>query len=174
MVHSEVSLANIRILRDYAEIAPDGAFVEIGVYQGGTAVWLAEIADYRDSPLYLYDTFEGMPFAGPLDGIPAGAFSETSLDQVKTLLPRAHLVPGVFPDSLIDMPPVSFVHADCDQYESVKAVIDVMPSRMVENGVIYFDDYGSLQGATQAVEEAGDYVVLPNGKAIMRITHVAH
>lgn len=174
MAYSLVTPGNIQILQDYAHLSPRGAMVEIGVYQGGTAVMLAEIARDRGVPLYLYDTFEGLPYQGPHDSMPAGEFSDTSPETVQALIPDAYIVQGVFPDSLVSMPPISFVHADCDQYDSVKAVIETLPPLMVENGVIYFDDYGSLEGATKAVKEAGNYIELPNGKAIMRISHVAH
>ena len=168
-MYSLVTEQNIDILCDYAESTPDGAFVEIGVYKGGTAYRLNEIAKKQDRELYLYDTFTGLPFKGEFDSMPVGEFSDTSMEAVKELIPEAYIIQGVFPDSLYPMPSVAFVHADCDQYESVKAVCEVMPAFMVDGGIIYFDDYGCLEGATKAVDEYGGAEVIENGKAIMRI-----
>ena len=138
-------------LVETAHQAPEGAIVEIGVYQGGSAYELAKLG----RPLYLYDTFEGLPYAGPLDGNKKGKFSETSAEAVQKIIPQAHVIKGLFPDSLVPMPPVAFVHADADQYESTKAICEVMPPLMVDGGIIWFDDYGVLncQGCTKAVDE---------------------
>lgn len=170
-ITSEVNPNNIGVMCSLAVNTPPGALVEIGVYRGGTALHLSAISKLQNRELYLYDTFTGMPFWDPeIDTIPAGEFVDTDLAGLKRLFPEAHFIQGVFPESLIEMPPVAFVHADCDQYQSVKAVIDEMPKRMVEGGLIYFDDYGALESATKAVNDSGKpFEVLHNGKAIMRI-----
>lgn len=133
---------------------PLGAFVEIGVYKGGSAYHLAEAARRQGRKLYLYDTFTGIPMQGYDDHHVVGDFRDTSLETVQEAIPDAIILPGVFPGTLIDMGPVAFVHADCDQYESVRAVCRDMPGMMVDGGIILFDDYGILDGATRAVDEA--------------------
>lgn len=151
----------------YASRAPAGAIVEIGVYRGGSARQLATLK----RPLYLYDTFEGMPFAGPLDGNPEGSFADTSAEYVRSLIPSATVVKGLFPESLIDMPPVGFVHADGDQYQTTKDVLAHMPQRMVRGGFILFDDYlaPGCDGCTQAVNESSHrvLVITETGKALV-------
>lgn len=159
------------LLREAAS-APAGAFVEIGVYQGGSALHLAKIAREQGRKLYLYDTFAGMPFADPDKGDvhKAGEFADTSLEAVKALIPDAVIVPGIFPDSLIAMDPVAFVHADGDQYRTTAAICTAMPPLMVPGGKILFDDYGPLAGATAAVNEHfKDAAVTPEGKALITI-----
>jgi O-methyltransferase len=151
----------------YASRSPAGAIVEIGVYRGGSAAKLATFL----RPLFLYDTFEGMPFAGPLDGNKVGAFSDTSVELVRKAVPTATIVKGLFPQSLIDMPPVSFVHADGDQYQTTKDILTHMPSRMVRGGFILFDDFldPGCEGCTQAVKESPYrvLVIAETGKALV-------
>lgn len=151
----------------YASRAPYGAIVEVGVYQGGSAWHLAQFG----RPLYLYDTFSGMPVQGPLDGNALGSFSDTCVATIQVAIPQAVIVPGVFPESLIDMPPVGFVHADADQYESTKAILEHMPSRMVHGGFILFDDYlvPGCEGCTEAVNESPYrvLVITETGKALV-------
>ena len=151
----------------YASRAPAGAIVEVGVYRGGSALLLSTLG----REMFLYDTFEGIPFQGDLDGNPVGKFGDTSFEMVKALLPQATVIKGLFPDSIIEMPPVAFVHADADQYESTKAIIEVMPQRMVRGGMILFDDFGvsDCEGCTKAVMESGRRVLVigESGKALM-------
>jgi hypothetical protein len=82
------------------------------------------------------------------------------------------VVHGVFPDSIVEMPPIAFVHADADIYESTKAICAVLPPLMVPGGVLWFDDYSwrDTRGCRAAVDEAfTDVHVLPSGQAIVVI-----
>lgn len=165
--YSVVSPQSIASLMYYAARAPEGAVVEIGVYRGGTAWHLAKLG----RPLYLYDTFTGMPYRGELDGNAVGSFSDTSAQAVRELLPQAHVIEGLFPHSLMDMPPVGFVHADADQYESTKSILECLPPRMVRGGFILLDDFGvpGCDGCTQAVRESRFpvLVIAETGKALI-------
>lgn len=166
---SIISVDALASLAYYAARAPAGATVEVGVWQGGSALVLSEA---RPGPLFLYDTFEGIPYQGPLDsGNPVGKFADTSADAVQALIPRALVIKGLFPDSLVEMPPVGFVHADADQYESTRAILTTMPPLMVSGGFILFDDFGvaDCQGCTQAVIESGRRfaVLTETGKALI-------
>lgn len=166
--HSALSKLAMDSLMFYASRSPPGAMVEIGVYQGGSAFQLAKLG----RPLYLYDTFEGIPFQGELDtGNPVGKFSDTSAEYVAARIPSATVVKGLFPDSLVAMPPISFVHADADQYESTKAILEVMPPLMVRGGFILFDDFGvdDCRGCTKAVYESPYRVLIiaETGKALI-------
>jgi hypothetical protein len=156
----------------YSLCAPPGALVEIGVYRGGTAWHMAEIARMRGSKLYLYDTFTGIPHARPEmgDAHKVGDFGDADLDNIRRHIPDANIIVGVFPDSLVPMDPVAFVHCDCDQYESVRAVCLTMPPLMVFGGTIILDDYNCLQGANTAVNELFEITEFtPEKKAIIRI-----
>lgn len=173
MIAPPVSVVPERAIADLCGIsagAPAGAFVEIGVYKGGTAWHLARIARAQGRALYLYDTFTGIPFQDQIDAHPPGDFGDTTVEQVRRAIPDANVVVGVFPDSLIAMPPVAFVHADCDQYRSVKAVCETMPRLMVRGGLILFDDFNCLDGATAAVKECfAEYKITAAGKALVTV-----
>lgn len=164
---SLVSHQAIDSLMYYASRAPEGAIVEIGVYKGGTAWWLEKLG----RPLFLYDSFCGMPVSSGRDTHKIGVFSDCSAEAVQKAIPRATLVKGMFPESLIDMPPVGFVHADADQYESTKAILEEMPPRMVRGGFILFDDYmiSDCQGCTDALIESKYRILLitETGKALV-------
>ena len=148
---------------------PKGCFVEVGVFQGGSARHLATVAEYQNRLLYLYDTFEGMPYQSEFDKHPVGDFSDTSEEKVRQAIPSATVVKGVFPDSAVEMPPIAFAHVDCDQYQAVRDSILYLSPRMVDGGVIWFDDYECLVGANKAVNELFPAVFLIEGKAVVRI-----
>lgn len=173
MTRSLLSDAALAELEEIAAASPPGAFAEFGVYQGGAAVKLAAIAREQGREIYLFDTFCGMPFAGPKDRHVVGDFADTSVEAVSMLIPDAVIVQGVFPGSLenrgVQLPSLAFVRVDADQYESLAAAIRIFPSAMVSGGVMVFDDYGALPGATEAVRDWGAPIeITRNGKALWR------
>lgn len=171
---SEAALAS---LAEHAREAPPGPFVEVGVYKGGSAAVLYEIAREQDRQLWLFDTFTGMPFADEIDGNEAGSFADTSFREICRLFPKAYPMAGIFPDETwravaATIEPVAFVHADADQYRSTKGICDCLPPVMAAGGMILFDDYGlpGCDGCTRAVDEAdfANREILPTGKLLVR------
>jgi O-methyltransferase len=161
-------------LLELARSAPAGNFAEFGVYKGGAAQHLATIARERGCRLYLFDTFTGIPYAGPHDSHAAGDFGDASLEAVRELIPDATIVPGIFPHSLLEHgspspASLAFVHVDADQYESLTAAAFVFPHLMVPGGLMLFDDYGYIPGATKAVHDWGQPIEITRaGKALWR------
>lgn len=151
--HSLVGEATIREMLDAARATPPGCFVEVGVYKGGTGWFLNQLALDQGRSLYLYDTFTGIPYHDAVDSHHIGDFADTSFEEVRALIPRAFTVQGVFPACAVAMPPVAFVHLDCDQYRSIKESAQYLLPRMVPKGVIWFDDSPALAGAHQAARE---------------------
>lgn len=129
---------------------PSGCFVEVGVYQGGSAWHLDNLAQEQNREIFLYDTFSGIPYQDAIDSHQVGDFSDTSHEEVCALLPRAHVIRGVFPGSAVPMPPIAFAHLDCDQYRSVKEASIYLLPHMARGGVMWFDDSPCLEGARQA------------------------
>ena len=150
---SHVTPQKIERLCAEAERAPPGCFVEFGVYQGGSAFHLARVARAQGRALYLFDTFCGMPFQGPRDKIAAGDFHDTSVEQIQALIPDAILCAGVFPASMIDLPPVALAHIDCDQEQSLRAAWAHLRPRMAHGGVMIFDDLEALPVARIVFDE---------------------
>jgi hypothetical protein len=138
---------------------PEGCFVEVGVYKGGCAQQFEFLAVQQGRKMFAYDTFTGIPYRCDKDSHKVGDFNDTSYEAVKAGLPNTTVVQGVFPASAVEMPPIAFVHLDCDQYQSIKDSVEYLKDKMVEGGVMIFDDYGCLPGATEAVDELfGDKV----------------
>jgi hypothetical protein len=163
------SLATLLAL---ARGSPKGDFVEIGVYKGGVAWHLERLAVKRCSRVHLFDTFAGIPEKGDEDEAhEVGDFSDTSFAAVQQAVPSARFYPGVFPSTMPDFwtpGDLAFVHVDCDQYRATAAAIVHFVPLLAEGGVMLFDDYGAIAGATKAVDEffrADEIKRTPQGKA---------
>jgi len=134
-----------------AESVPAGAFVEVGIYTGGSASILTEIAQRQNREIFLYDTFEGLPYSSHGDTHEVGEFCYADYDHIKNSLPYAHVVRGIFPESAVDMPAIAFAHLDVDQYQSYIDCITYLKPKMVPGGIMWFDDY-ELPGAKRAID----------------------
>lgn len=152
---SVVSPQFIEEMISVAKKSVEGNFVEVGVYKGGTAFHLTNIAKEQNRKIYLYDTFSGMPFSSKEhnDFHEIGDFDDTDYDDVKNALPYAEVIKGIFPSSAIPMGKIAFAHIDCDQYQSVLESTKYILPLMNKGGVIWFDDAPDLEGALLAVEE---------------------
>jgi GR25 family glycosyltransferase involved in LPS biosynthesis len=147
-----------------------GAMAEVGVYKGGSAYVIADADENR--PLYLYDTFSGIPESDSFGGHKAGEFGDTSVEAVSRLLSKyrnIHIKQGVFPATGVDVP-YSFVHLDADTYQSTSAALDFFLPRMVPGGVIVFDDWEWINcpGVKRAIEERNLPVEVHTKQAIYR------
>jgi hypothetical protein len=149
------AVGNIGIIKDLVATAKDtpvGCFVEVGVYKGGTASYLTELAEEQNREIYLYDTFTGIPFREEYEKHKVGDFNDTSFESVRDALPYAKVIQGIFPKSAIEMPNIAFAHIDVDQYKSYIDCIEYLSSKMVKGGIMWFDDY-ELEGAKNAIDE---------------------
>lgn len=137
-----------------ANETPAGCFVEVGVYQGGSAERLYELTQARGILLHLFDTFTGMPFTGAGDQVEVGKFGDTSLDDIKAAMPSAVIHQGVFPATMpSNLEPVAFIHADVDQYASQKFINKFLWPRVVEGGIMMIDDYYLFESIRKAIDE---------------------
>ena len=150
---SLIGRTSLERLGELAAKAPYGHFVEVGVYRGGSAWYLAQAAREKRARLLLFDTFTGIPFEAPDDSNHVGEFGDTSAASVQAAIPDAELFVGIFPETLPrDLDGIAFVHSDCDQYKSVRTVIDYLWPRMVPGGIMTFDDMNTT-GGRRAIEE---------------------
>jgi hypothetical protein len=162
------SIAAITEMLKVTETVPQtGCFIEVGIYTGGSASYLTEFAEKRNQPIYLYDTFSGLPYSSNGDTHAVGEFNYGDYDHIKNTLPYAEVVKGIFPESAVEMPDVAFVHLDVDQYESYVGCINYLKPKMLSGGVMWFDDY-ELPGAKKAIdeligEEKLEWIRFPNG-----------
>lgn len=157
MLPSIVNPYQLAEMANLASDTPPGAIVEIGVYLGGSAYYLYEVAMKQDSEIHLFDTFKGTPvFTEGLDKhkIDDEFSARETPAKIRHLMPMAELHIGVYPDTHpASLKDVAFIHCDCDQYISYCSVIANMWPLVVPGGVMLFDDYPYLEGAKKAVEE---------------------
>ena len=155
----------------------NGAMAELGVFQGSSAQIICEAKKSR--PLYLFDTFAGMPDPGPneTDFLKKGQFA-AGLPRVKNLLrgyDNVTFCPGEFPKSAASLPPArfSFVHLDADLYSSTLAGLEYFYPRMLPGGIIITHDYSTLPGVARACAEfvtekrAASIIELPTTQAMI-------
>ena len=137
-----------------------GAFLEVGVYQGGSAKLICEIKG-NDRPFYVCDTFEGLPESTEKDkGVHRKAQYTCSLESVSAYLStykNVHFVKGFFPDSATGIIPedvqFAFVHLDVDLYESTIKSLEYVLPRLISGGIVLSHDYSLLAGVKTAFHE---------------------
>ena len=134
-----------------------GDIAEVGVSGGGSAKIICKTKELKK--LYLFDTFEGLPFVCNEDSkrFKIGDFSN-SLEGVKEYLKQysnVFMYKGVFPESSepIDNKRFSFVHLDVDTYQSTKNCLMFFYPRMVKGGMIFSHDYLNSKGVRKAFDE---------------------
>jgi predicted O-methyltransferase YrrM len=171
---SIVSADRLCIIYQLAKQYKDYKAAELGVYKGGTAYL---IASQIKMPIYLYDTFEGMPETSEFDLHNKGDFSQTSFTEVEQFLKEFNnvfLLKGIFPESAFGFEQdLGFVHIDCDIYESTKAGLEYFYPRLIKGGTILIDDYNfrTTLGAKKAVDEfiegKGLFLSLDTGQGLL-------
>lgn len=159
----------------------NGALVECGVWRGGCVMAMAEShrlwSGQISREIYLYDTFEGMSKPTDLDirdnGINAvDTFQEYELEDRKWCyasyedvnenlkkldidLNKVRLIKGMVEDTIPLSTPesIALLRLDTDWYESTKHCMEHLFPLLVKGGVLILDDYGTWEGAKQAVDE---------------------
>lgn len=146
----------------------EGCLAEVGVFRGGTSRMICEAKG--DSPLYLCDTFEGMPMLQndkDTKGVWVNTHTTTSLEYVREYVgsyPNVHFVKGIFPESVAKHPELGmegqkfkFVNLDVDLYESTLQSLAWFWPRMVSGGWVVTHNYNLTYGKwgnTPGVEKA--------------------
>jgi hypothetical protein len=158
-----------------------GAIVECGVWRGGSTMAALLRLQQRgvSRPVYLFDTFAGMPEPGEHDrdwqGQPArerwerearddggSTWASASVEEVRGNLAAAgcdltdvHFVPGPVEQTLPEHAPpdVAILRLDTDFYDSTRHELVHLYPRLVSGGVLLVDDYGHWAGARRAVDE---------------------
>ena len=153
-----------RLAAKVEDDAVPGAFVDCGVWNGGSTILMALGASGRE--LWAFDSFEGLPTPTEVDGelsfqyIGACLGSEDRLREGISRYAdgeRLHIRPGWFQDTLAqaaaEVGPIALLHCDGDWYESVRLTLDVFYPLVSPGGYIVIDDYGTWPGAKHATDE---------------------
>lgn len=168
-------LAHYELYRQITDLP--GAVIELGVYKGASFMRFASFRDLLENahsrPLIGFDAFGRFPREG-VEGSADRSFIERfeaaggegiARDDLETLLlakgfGNTELVEGnifqTLPDYLERHPAlkVAFLHLDVDVYEPTAFALDMLLPRVVRGGLVVFDDYGLVDGATRAADEA--------------------
>ncbi|MBI3901595.1 MAG: class I SAM-dependent methyltransferase [Nitrosomonadales bacterium] len=167
-IMSEENRMNIFLLmRFYLGRIPFGHIVEYGTYRGGSAIFMAYIAQklYPGMKVFALDSFAGMPQTDKsVDAHNAGDFSDADFSRLqervaKLELDNLVLVKGFFEDTndsvMAQAGKISLAHIDCDIQPAVKYSYEGVRPFMVDGGYFVFDDatVSSCIGATEVVEE---------------------
>ncbi|MEM1205321.1 MAG: TylF/MycF/NovP-related O-methyltransferase [Acidobacteriota bacterium] len=156
-------LANLhRLVEDLEAAQIPGDLVECGVCNGGSAALMAATVTDSKRRLWLYDTFEGIPEAGPEDG-------EEALRHTGDFVGNTHRVhevlgavgwdpercvwrEGLFGDTLLQPLPeqIALLHIDADWYDSVMETLEALYPRVSMGGAVVLDDFGHWEGARRA------------------------
>jgi O-methyltransferase len=142
------------------------AVIEIGVYEGGSARFIAEALRARglDLPIAACDTFTGHAVVDEaVDGrhVVGKQFAKADVDAVRDYLHEHRNVQVVAGDihqtsaSLDAMHDLGLLHIDVDVYPPTRHCLEVFGPRVVPGGTIVVDDYGfkTCPGAKKAVDE---------------------
>ena len=135
--------------------------IELGTYKGGSVIMMAWFLKQINSnrKIFACDTFEGVPdhddFVKDKKG--KGMCSDTSFDfvlrQVEKfqMTDKIELVKGRFQDLLdkkFNDSKFSLVFMDCQIYSSAKFGIEFTFPRLVNDGIMVFQNYGIKKGAS--------------------------
>jgi O-methyltransferase len=154
-----------------------GAFVECGVWRGGSSM-AAALSFARPRPFFLFDTFEGMSTPTEHDRhagngeLAARMLDDSGKDaQIWCYAPmddvRRNMDSTGYPGSLVtyvqgkveDTIPanapeqIAILRLDTDWYESTRHELEHLYPRLSPGGVLIIDDYGYWAGARKAVDE---------------------
>ena len=165
MISSRRGRTLFRLARQLDRDGVQGAFVDCGVWNGGSTILLSNAAPERE--VWAFDSFEGLPEADPsLDGDEAQDWTGECLGAEDMLREgfrkfahpeRLHVVKGwfedTFPGALDEVGQVALLHADGDWYESVKLTLETFYDRIAPGGYVVLDDYGHWIGAKRATDE---------------------
>jgi hypothetical protein len=158
-----------------------GAFVECGVWKGGSSavMGLAIRSAGQSRHLHLFDSFEGLPEPTEQDGASAKEYSggrasgalvsvnqcKAGLEEVKAYLlgmlklePRhTHFHVGWFQDTLpkvaSQLGDLALLRLDGDWYESTRLCLEHLYPLLSPGGVLILDDYNSWSGCKKATDE---------------------
>jgi O-methyltransferase len=160
----------------------EGAFVECGVWRGGSMMAVARTLralGVETADLYLFDTFGRVPAPSKRDvtftGESAASFvsrcaraaggspwTTASLQEVHNNLEstgypmdRVQLVSGRVEETIPEQAPptIALLRLDTDWYESTRHELVHLYDRVARGGGILVDDYGQFRGAREATDE---------------------
>lgn len=151
-----------------------GHIIECGVYKGASLIRFCTFRELLESPssrrVIGFDAFGKFPRKGDthdqafierFESIGGEGISSTELEQILALksFSNYELVEGdilqTVPDYLDAHPElkIALLHIDVDVYHPTKVILDTLFDRIVPEGLVVLDDYGTVAGETRAADE---------------------
>lgn len=143
----------------------EGAIVECGVLDGGTAALMGAATKASGRPLHLFDAWQGLPRSTARDGAEARKWEgqvvgsphrvAEILERLGVHPSRVHFHRGWFHETFphASIPRVAMLHVDCDFHEPTALCLERWYPHMAPGGFIQIDDYSSFQGCRLATDE---------------------
>ena len=130
----------------FAQRSIPGMVLEFGVFRARSTNFFARLTR---EPIHGFDSFEGLKeeWAGWM--LTKGHFSLGG--RMPEVASNVRLIKGWFDETLpgfLSANPgaISFLHIDCDTYESTKCVLNLCACRIVPGTVVLFDEYFGYRG----------------------------
>lgn len=158
-----------------------GCIVECGTWRGGgaLAMMLGQKIAAKDKSdvraLVMFDSFEGMPEPGDIDGPKAWEYwknrdsptyfnnckadeAQCRADMAAAMEPLEYCIvagrlENTLPQFLQMNQQIALLRIDCDWYKSVKLCLDLLMPLVSHNGLVVIDDYYAWDGCAMALHE---------------------
>jgi O-methyltransferase len=167
MVGTRCFLDNLELVRSWRDVSGD--IVECGSWRGGMSGAMAQSVPGRHS--VLFDSFEGLPDAQPIDGATAVHWSTAVRDYDNCMADEgsAHLsmrragsddyeiIKGWFDQTVPAWAarhrPIAILRLDGDWYDSTMVCLESLFPLVVPGGGVIIDDYYMWDGCARAVHD---------------------
>jgi hypothetical protein len=179
MIPEGTYIRNLALAKRVCDV--EGCVVECGVWRGGMIAGLADLLGSQRE-YYLFDSFEGLPPAKPIDGpalqawqadvtapgyhnncTASGADVEAAMK--KSSATRYSLVKGWFEDTVPSFDPnqrIALLRLDGDLYDSTTVCLRCLYPQVADGGIIIIDDYQPWDGCARAVHQFLAYAPDPD------------
>jgi len=155
-------------------ISLPGDVIECGVFKGTSLIRFATYREMLESQtsrkIWGFDAFgefpkevsmkEDVEFIKNFEKNAGNGISINELNEVfsKKSISNVHLVKGNILETLPEFAKdyaqkIALLHIDVDVYEATYAILENLYDKVVCGGVIIFDDYGMISGATKAIDD---------------------
>ncbi len=169
MIGERRYIRNLLLIKKFGNI--NGSVVECGTWRGGMIAGTACVLG-NNRCYYLYDSFEGLPDAKPVDGKKAlnwqankeseNYYNNCTADEedAKHAMTRSGadsvvIKKGWFSQTLpsYDGGEIAVLRLDGDWYESTMDCLNYLFPKVTEGGLIIIDDYYTYAGCSRAVHD---------------------
>lgn len=152
----------------------EGDILEAGNWRGGSMLYakgILEAYGIENKEIWMFDTFSGFPKNYTISDniekeelITGKAADRLRLNSVKkvsalfeiyNLSKGINIVQGLFQDTIPKtiVPKLSYLRLDADSYINTKYLLSYLYDKVIINGYVELDDYGSFPGCKKAVNE---------------------